>query len=81
MPILRYFFLTGALLLALLFAANRHLPAPNEPASDAGLNKTFIRIHSAWKPPDRIVFGTNSRLPASPSRSRGAAREWPIGRH
>lgn len=66
MPFIRYFVFVGALLLALLFAADRYLPAPVERASAADPDRTIIRIASARRLPDKIVFDTRARsdLPA-----------------
>lgn len=66
MPIIRYFVSVGALLLALLFAADRYLPPPVERAAAADPDRTIIRIASARRLPDKIVFDTRPRsdLPA-----------------
>ncbi|WP_074127096.1 hypothetical protein [Bradyrhizobium sp. NAS96.2] len=61
MPIIRYFVFVGGLLLALLFAADRYLPAPIETAAAADPDKTIIRISSARSPPEKIVFDTRPR--------------------
>lgn len=58
MPIFRYFVFAGGLLLALLFAADRYLPAPVEPADRSDPDKTIIRIASARNLPEKIVFDT-----------------------
>lgn len=62
MPIIRYFVLVGAVLLALLFAVDRYLPAPEARSDAEQLDKTVIRIHSARALPEKIVFDT--RAPA-----------------
>ncbi|WP_375778676.1 hypothetical protein ACE103_05880 [Bradyrhizobium sp. ma5] len=61
-PILRF---RRRLLLALLFAANRYLPAPVERAA-ADPDRAIIRIASTRRLPDKIVFDTRPRsdLPA-----------------
>ena len=66
MPIIRYFVFVGALLLALLFAADRYLSAPVERAAAADPDRTIIRIASGRRLPDKIVFDTRPRsdLPA-----------------
>ncbi|SCB54082.1 hypothetical protein GA0061098_102337 [Bradyrhizobium shewense] len=61
MPIIRYFVFVGGVLLALLFAADRYLPAPGEPAATADPDRTIIRIASARKLPEKIVFDTRPR--------------------
>ena len=53
MPIIRYFVFVGGLLLALLFAADRYLPAPIERAGPSDPDRTIIRIASARSLPGR----------------------------
>ena len=60
MPIIRYFIIVGGLLLALLFAADRYLPAPVEAAALVDPDRTIIRIKSARRLPEKIVFDTQS---------------------
>lgn len=61
MPIVRYFVFVGTLLLALLFAADRYLPAPVEHAAAADPDRTIIRIASARNLPEKIIFDTRPR--------------------
>ncbi|MDA9519805.1 hypothetical protein XI06_05395 [Bradyrhizobium sp. CCBAU 11434] len=61
MPIIRYFVFVGGLLLALLFAADRYLPAPVEQAGPSEPDRTIIRITSARSLPEKIVFDTRPR--------------------
>ncbi|MCP3442255.1 hypothetical protein [Bradyrhizobium sp. CCGUVB14] len=61
MPIIRYFVFVGALLLALLFAADRYLPAPFERAGASDPDRTIIRIASARSLPEKIVFDARPR--------------------
>jgi hypothetical protein len=64
MPLARYFFFVGGVLLALLFMANAwlpELPATDSVASVADM--PVIRIHSDRKWPERVVFDTSA--PAS----------------
>lgn len=61
MPIIRYSVFVSALLLALLFAADRYLPAPVERAGAADPDRTTIRISSARSLPEKIVFDTRPR--------------------
>jgi hypothetical protein len=58
MPIFRYFFLVGGSLLALLFAADRYLPQPFEGGSAVDVDRSIIRIRSAWVGPEKIEFDT-----------------------
>lgn len=58
MPLARYFLLVGAALLAVLFVAGALLPSP--PAVErVEAQRTTIRIHSAIKLPERVVFDTS----------------------
>jgi hypothetical protein len=61
MPIIRYFVFVGALLLALLIAADRYLPVPVERAGLSDPDRTIIRIVSARTLPEKIVFDTRPR--------------------
>ncbi|WP_375762516.1 hypothetical protein ACE10W_04830 [Bradyrhizobium sp. B025] len=61
MPITRYFVFVGGLLLALLFASDRYLPAPVEQAGPSEPDRTIIRIASARSLPEKIVFDTRPR--------------------
>lgn len=61
MPIVRYFVCVGGLLLALLFAAANHLPAPAARADATDSERTIIRIRSARSLPEKIVFDTRPR--------------------
>jgi hypothetical protein len=58
MPLARYFFLVGGVLLALLFGVDAVLP--KLPVSDrADTDLPVIRIHSDRKWPERVVFDTS----------------------
>ncbi|MBW7962729.1 hypothetical protein [Bradyrhizobium sp. BR 10261] len=61
MPIIRYFVFVGGLLLALLFAVERYLPAPAERAGPSDPDRSIIRIASARSLPEKIVFDTSAR--------------------
>ena len=62
MPVARYFFSVGAVLLALLFISDAFLPKfPAAETTDPGFEKPVIRIHSDRKWPERVVFDT--RIP------------------
>ncbi|MFK4507025.1 hypothetical protein LPJ38_27070 [Bradyrhizobium daqingense] len=64
MPIIRYFVFVGGFLLALLFVADRYMPAPVEAVAVAGPDRTIIRIKSARSLPEKIVFDTSQRAEA-----------------
>jgi hypothetical protein len=63
MPLARYFAFVGGLLLALLFWTDWYFPKLAAPSATAGVDKTIIRLHSAHKWPEAIVFDTNT-IPA-----------------
>ena len=59
MPLARYFFWVGGVLLALLFASDVYLPKlPMAASLDTSVDKSVIRIHSDRKWPERVVFDT-----------------------
>jgi hypothetical protein len=58
MPIGRYFGFVGSLLLILLFVTDWYFPSPVSGQEGHGIDKTVIRIASAHRWPDRIVFDT-----------------------
>jgi hypothetical protein len=67
-PLFRYFAVIGSLLLAMLFIAARYLPMiPTESIirEPGEVDKSVIRIQSAHKWPERIVFDTS--LPTVPA--------------
>jgi hypothetical protein len=57
MPLARYFFYVGGVLLALLFIADTYLP--KLPAQSAHRVSYNIRIHADRKWPERIVYDTS----------------------
>jgi hypothetical protein len=60
MPLARYFFFVGAALFALLFLSNQLLPqVPVTDRTEASTDNYSIRIHSAEKWPERVVFDTS----------------------
>ena len=70
MPVARYFFYVGGVLLALIFASGAFLPnVPMPPSVDTGVDKSVIRIHSDRKWPERVVFDTQQPtiVPSTPS--------------
>jgi hypothetical protein len=60
-PLIRYFFFVGSLLLALLFLADGYWADASSPsfAREARVDKSIIRIQSAHKWPEQIAFDTN----------------------
>jgi len=83
MPIFRYFVFVGGILLALLSAADRYLPAAVVRTDETDLDRTTIRIRSARSLPEKIVFDTRPRADSPavtsaepiPEERRGSARE------
>ena len=71
MFLVRYFLCAGTTLLALLFVAQWYWPAaPTTSAAqaqEASLNKEILRIRSAQKWPQKIVFDTNIPTIVPPS--------------
>ncbi|MGY8684449.1 hypothetical protein Q2941_42875 [Bradyrhizobium sp. UFLA05-153] len=66
MLIIRYFVFVGLFLTALLFAADRYLPASVDHAHSADPDKTTIRIRSARSLPEKIVLDTHSPAMVAP---------------
>ncbi len=59
MPLVRYFFYVGAVLVALLIISDAYLPKMPMPES-AAADLSMIRIRSDRKWPERVVFDTSS---------------------
>lgn len=60
MPIARYFFFVGGVLLALLFAFDANAPKfPVADRAEAGIDMPVVRINSDRKWPAAVVFDTN----------------------
>jgi hypothetical protein len=57
MPLARYFFFVGGVLLALLFFSDAYLP--QLPVTRANPDLPVIRIHSDRKWPEHVVYNTN----------------------
>jgi hypothetical protein len=59
-PLIRYFFLVGSLLLAMLFLTDGYWADASSPffTREARVDKSIIRIRSAHKWPESIVFDT-----------------------
>jgi hypothetical protein len=80
MPLFQYFGWVGSLLLALLFAANWCVSAPNArtPESDGPFDqKINIRIHTDHKWPERVVFDTTGSTRKRPTRRTGLGGSEP----
>jgi hypothetical protein len=59
MPVVRYFFFVGAVLLTLLFILDAYVPkSPSVERPTATADLSIIRIRSAQKWPERVVFDT-----------------------
>jgi hypothetical protein len=59
-PLGRYFFFVGSLLLAMLFVAEWYLPdSPQSFVREAYVNKSIIRIKSTHKWPEQVVIDTS----------------------
>ena len=66
MPLARYFFFVGGVLVALLLVSGWLLPKfPMTETADRGTEKSFLRISSDRKWPERVVFDT-SVAPVAP---------------
>jgi hypothetical protein len=69
MPLARYFFFVGAVLLTLLFALDAYVPkSPAVDRTTATADLSIIRIRSAQKWPERVVFDTAFPTTAAPTR-------------
>jgi hypothetical protein len=64
MPVARYFICVGSLLLALLFFLDRNDPSA-APAPRAEVDRSILRIKSAQRWPERIVFDTSTPPPTA----------------
>jgi hypothetical protein len=60
-PLVRYFFFVGSLLLAMLFMADGYWADASSQSfmQEARVDKSIIRIHSAHRWPEPIVFDTS----------------------
>jgi hypothetical protein len=67
-PLGRYFFFVGSLLVAMLFVAEWYLPdSPQSFVREAYVDKSIIRIKSAHKWPERVVIDTSLPTIVPPS--------------
>jgi hypothetical protein len=65
MPLARYFFFVGGVLLALLWISDAVLPKlPVADRSETGIDLPVVRINSDRKWPERVVFDTAAIIPA-----------------
>jgi hypothetical protein len=77
MPLVRYFFFVGGVLLALLFVADAAFPTlPVADSTDNTVDLPVIRIHSDRKWPQRVVFDT--RVPPAVPASTQASAAVPV---
>jgi hypothetical protein len=80
-PVARYFLLVGSVLLAMLFIADWSLPnAPQSFMRDARVDKSIIRIKSAHRWPEKVVYDTSLPTivpPASPASAELPALRQP----
>jgi hypothetical protein len=77
MPLGRYFAFTGSVLLALLFLADWCMPKLSAEPTRAGVDKTIIRIRSAHRWPEAIVYDTNRPTISPPAITADASAERP----
>jgi hypothetical protein len=73
MPLARYFFYVGGVLLALLFVLDASLPKVPVAHSTTDASFPVIRIHSDRKWPERIVFDTSQPTIIPPRIASGEA--------
>ena len=74
MPLVRYFFFVGGVLLALLFILDASLPKlPVADGDYARVDKSIIRIHSDRKWPERVVLDTSRPTEITPQIASIAA--------
>jgi hypothetical protein len=72
MPIARYFFFVGGVLLALLFAFDSNVPnGPLAERAQAAIDLPAVRIHTDRKWPEAIVFDTSMPTIVPPRAEAG----------
>jgi hypothetical protein len=77
MPLARYFVFVGGVLLALLLISGSMLPkSPTAESADLGIEKSFLKINSDRKWPERIVFDASipAVVPAQAAMAEEAVR-------
>ena len=67
MPLLRYFGFVGTALLTLLLASHLLLPGSTAEPVHSDIDRTFIRISSIEKLPEKVVFDTSLPYVAPPA--------------
>jgi len=80
MPIARYFFYVGGVLLALLFAMDTFVPkepVAGSTASAAPIENPTLRIRSDHKWPERVVYDTSLPTIVPPAAVKTAAAALP----
>ncbi|MGQ0684975.1 hypothetical protein [Bradyrhizobium sp.] len=77
MPIGRYFFYIGSVLLALLFVANWYLPQPGAGAARSAVEPPTIRIQSAHRWPKPVVIDTTLPTIVPPAATMTTAAPAP----
>ncbi|MHC4051404.1 hypothetical protein [Bradyrhizobium sp. 25ACV] len=79
MPIVRYFLIAGAFVVALLFALDRSLPPLAELSTGPGVDRSNIRIHSARAWPEKIIFDASAQTAHTASPRWLADRQVIVG--
>jgi len=80
MPLARYFFFVGGVLLALLFTAGVLAPELTVAPGNNGKHST-IRIHSEQKLPERVVYDTSLPMTVSVQMATAEITTPALGRH
>ena len=83
MPLLRYFGFVGTALLTLLLVSHWLLPGSTAEPVRSDIDRTFIRISSIEKLPEKVVFDTSVPYVAptpsvAPPRTVAAAAAAPV---
>lgn len=73
MPLVRYFIVTGSVLLGFLFLADWYLPPKMTASVRNDIDRSIIRIHSSQKWPDAIQMDTRMATIAPPPLTAEAA--------
>jgi hypothetical protein len=73
MPLVRYFVLTGGILLGLLFIAGWYFPPSAGTLAANNIDRSIIRIHSSHKWPAAIQIDTSAPMPSAAAVAADAA--------